>query len=60
MVFRIYIEKKEPYAVEAKGVLSDIQKTLGINSLEKVRIFNRYDIEDISEENYDRSRDIIF
>ena len=60
MVFRIYIEKKEPYAVEAKSVLSDLQRTLGIKNLEKVRLFNRYDVEEISEKDYKNARDIIF
>ena len=29
-VYRVYVEKKEPFAVEAQGVLSDIHNSLGI------------------------------
>ena len=49
-VYRVYVEKKAPFAVEAQGVLSDIRSSLGIHSASCVRILNRYDVEDISKE----------
>lgn len=58
-VKRIYSEKKEPFAVEAAGVCADIQKTLGIRT-EKVRIFNRYDVEGISDDDFRRAENLIF
>ena len=42
-VFRIYVEKKPEFAVEAKSVLSDVKTALRLNSLENIRILNRYD-----------------
>lgn len=54
-VFRIYVEKKEEFAVEANHVLSDIQTALSINGLEKVRILNRYDVEGLSEEVFEQA-----
>ena len=49
-VFRIYVEKKEEFAVEASHVLSDIRTALSIQNLQHVRLLNRYDVEGVSEE----------
>ncbi len=59
-VYRIYVEKKAPFAVEANGVLSDIRATLGIKSVESVRVINRYDVEDISVEDFEMAKGSIF
>ncbi|MBQ8599612.1 MAG: phosphoribosylformylglycinamidine synthase, partial [Oscillospiraceae bacterium] len=59
-VYRIYVEKKTPFAVEAAGVLSDIRNTLGIESVERVRVINRYDVEDISAEDFEMAKLSIF
>ena len=59
-VYRIYVEKKSPFAVEAGGVLSDIRNTLGIESVERVRVINRYDVEDISPEDFEMAKLSIF
>ena len=48
-VRRIYVEKKEPYAVKAKELQEDLHSYLGIFGVEKVRVFIRYDVENISE-----------
>lgn len=32
-VYRVFIEKKRPYAVEADGVLADLRSALGLESL---------------------------
>ena len=48
-VKRIYVEKKEDYAVAAKDLKKEIQEYLGIKDLEQVRVLNRYDVEGISE-----------
>lgn len=45
MVYRIYVEKKKQFADEAASLLSDIRSLLMIDSLEELRIFNRYDVE---------------
>ena len=46
-VFRIYVEKKPEFAVEAKSVLSDISTALRLN-LSGLRILNRYDADKLS------------
>ena len=50
MVYRVYVEKKRPLADEARSLKNDLTSLLGIAGLEDVRIINRYDAENISEE----------
>ena len=57
-VFRIYVEKKPAFAVEADGVRRDIE-TLGIQ-VEEVRLFNRYDVEGIDEATFETASRTIF
>ena len=47
MVRRIFTEKRDGFNIEAKGIMSDIVGTLGINGIKELRIFKRYDIEGI-------------
>ena len=47
MVYRIYVEKKEGFDNEARALLSDVRELLDIGGVEKIRILNRYDAEDI-------------
>ena len=49
MVYRIYVEKKEALAQEARALCADLRGFLGIGGLQSVRILNRYDVEDIDE-----------
>ena len=49
MVYRIFVEKKTGLDNEARALLSEIKTFLGISGIEKVRILNRYDAENIEE-----------
>ena len=60
MVYRIFVEKKKELALEAKSLLSDAKTLLGIEALEDVRLFNRYDVENIGEELFDYSKKTVF
>ena len=60
MVRRIFTEKKDGFNIEAKGILSDIAGTLGITGIEDLRVFKRYDIEGIGEEDFEYSKKTIF
>lgn len=51
-VYRIYVEKKPEYAVEAKNLLSDIKTALRPDGLRNIRVLNRYDAEGLSEEDF--------
>jgi phosphoribosylformylglycinamidine synthase len=52
---RVYVEKKEGYNVQAKQLLADLKESLQLENLENVRIVNRYDISNISEEAYQQA-----
>ena len=58
-VFRIYVEKKPEFAVEAKSVMNDVQTALRLN-LNSVRILNRYDADNLSEEDFEMSVNTVF
>ncbi len=49
---RVYVEKRPEHAVEAGAVLADLRAVQGIESLKGVRIFNRYDVEGLTEEEF--------
>ncbi len=52
-VYRIYVEKKPEYAVEAKNLLSDVKTALRLDDLRNIRILNRYDAEGLSKEDFE-------
>ena len=60
MVYRIFVEKKKELANEAKALLNDANTLLGITSLKDVRIINRYDAENITEELFDYAVKTVF
>ncbi len=60
MIRRLYVEKKEEFAVEAKKLYSEFVNNLKINSIDRVRVINRYDVDNIDEDTYAIARDTIF
>jgi len=50
MVYRVFVEKKEGLDNEAKGLLNEARNLLGMERLENIRLFNRYDAENITED----------
>ncbi len=60
MVYRVFVEKKKELANEAKALLGDVRTLLGINALTDVRIFNRYDAENITEELFEYAKKTVF
>ena len=60
MVYRVFVEKKKELANEAKSLCEDIRNLLRIESIEDVRILNRYDVENISRELFDYAVKTVF
>ena len=58
-VRRIYVEKKEPFAVKAKELHEEIGSFLGIRT-EGVRVFIRYDVENISQKVFEQACRTVF
>ncbi len=44
---RIYVEKREGHDNEARGLAADLQETLGITAVKRVRIVNIYELTDL-------------
>ena len=59
-VFRLYVEKKAPYAVEAAHLLSEIHGLMDIKSVTSLRLLNRYDIEGIDRALFKTCMPIVF
>ena len=59
-VRRIYVEKKRDFAIRAKELLSELRNYCGLKDLLDVRVLVRYDIENISDNDYKRSINTIF
>ena len=59
-VYRIYVEKKKEHATEAQGLLNDIKASLGLTGLTGLRVINRYDVEGITRDVFDMSKNTIF
>lgn len=56
---RLFVEKKEAFAVEAKGLLADLRNNLSMKKLEKIRIVNRYDVMGLSDEEFNRAKKLV-
>ncbi len=59
-VFRIYVEKKPEFAVEAKNLLADVKTALRMDKLRGLRILNRYDAEGLSEADFRLAINTVF
>ena len=60
MVYRIYVEKKPGLDNEARALKNEISLFLGIKSVENLRVFNRYDAENITKELFDYAVGTVF
>ena len=59
-VKRVYVEKKPEFAVQAKELRQEVENYLGIKTITNVRVLNRYDIENLSEETFERACNGVF
>ena len=59
-VRRVYVEKKPEFAVQAKELLNEVKSYLGVKSATNIRVLNRYDIENLSDETFERACNGVF
>ena len=59
-VRRVYVEKKPDFAVQAKELRHEIRSYLGIPSLTGLRVLIRYDVENLSDEVFERACKTVF
>ncbi|HOP92194.1 MAG TPA: phosphoribosylformylglycinamidine synthase [Acetivibrio thermocellus] len=60
MVRRVFVEKKKGFDLEAQRMYRDLKENLRIAGLSGVRLINRYDVEGISDEEYESAKRTIF
>ncbi len=60
MVYRVYVEKKKPFAVEAKALEEEIRGLLGVAALKELRLIQRYDVEGIPAAVFAQSLPVVF
>ena len=59
-VRRLYVEKKPDYAVKAKELAEELQSYLFLKDIQRVRVLIRYDMENVSEETYQKAMGTVF
>ena len=59
-IYRIYVEKRDGFDLEARKLLHEINELLGISAVRDVRIINRYYVSDISEEVLGKAKNGVF
>ncbi|MBR2499338.1 MAG: phosphoribosylformylglycinamidine synthase [Clostridia bacterium] len=60
MVYRIYVAKKQDYALEANALKGEIENLLKINGVKELKVINRYDVEGIDKELFDKCINSVF
>ena len=60
MIKRIYVEKRPGFDVQAQELYHDLKFNLGVKELDGVRIFVRYDVQGITDEQYEKAKNTIF
>ena len=59
-VRRVYVEKKADFAVQAKELKHEISSYLNIKSVTGVRVLIRYDVENISDDTFEKACHCVF
>ncbi len=57
---RIFVRKKDGFRTAEKSLYDDFKENLNINNLQKVEIYNVYDVFDIDEETFEKSKKLVF
>ena len=60
MVYRIFVEKRQGLANEAEELLSEVRNLLGLSAVENIRVFNRYDVENLDKALFDSAVKTVF
>ena len=60
MVYRVFTEKKPGFDQAAEALCRELNSFLGIRSLKRLRLLNRYDAEAITEEQFQKAIPAVF
>ncbi len=56
---RIFVEKQSEHNAEARSLLHDLKENLNLTELKNVRIIQRYDVDGLSDEQFDNAAKLI-
>lgn len=59
-VRRLFVEKKPGFDIEARKLFSEIRDNLMVKGLEGLRILQRYDVEGITDSDYEKAKLMVF
>ena len=59
-VRRVLVEKRLGFDLEAQSLKKDLMESLHIDTIENIRVLNRYDVEDLTEEVFENAAKTIF
>ena len=54
-VYRVFVEKKKGNDIEAGQILHDLRSNVGLTALEDLRLINRYDAEQLTDEEFSKA-----
>lgn len=60
MVYRVYVEKRDGFDIQARQLCDELKTLLNINSITRVRLVNRYDVDGISQELFQKVIPLVF
>jgi phosphoribosylformylglycinamidine synthase len=60
MIRRIYAEKKRGFDTEAQSLMKELRENLDIRGIRSVRVFHRYDVEDVTDETFEKAVRSVF
>ncbi len=60
LVKRVYVEKKEGFAVKAEELFHELKQYLGMKQVTGVRVLIRYDVENLSDESFEKACNGVF
>lgn len=60
LVYRVYVKKKDEFAVEANKIYKELKTELMIESLSSLEIVHRYDIQGVDLDTFNKGINIIF
>ena len=60
MVYRVYVEKKPGFDVEAQALKNELVTLLGMSGLTGLRLLNRYDVEGIDQALFESCINTVF
>ena len=60
MLHRVYVEKKPAFAKEGSSLLSELKESLGLHTIDSLRVLQRYDVEGLNADEFSEACRTVF